>query len=185
MDDRSHRAPNAMRDSLNGKPNCDKTFFGDVQMNWLKDKLLSSTATFKFVVVGNQVLNPIAEKEHFKAYPCEFYDLMNFIVSYKIEGVVFLSGDRHFSEVITWQPKGSYKMYDFTCSPLTSRPHVISAKEKANPNRVPETLVQTNNFSRFDVTGPRGNRVLKMISIDKNGVVVSSLQLNEKDLKMK
>lgn len=183
MDDRSNRAPNAMNDSVNGKPNCEKSFFGEIQLSWLKDKLLSSTATFKFIAVGNQMLNPIAQKEHFKDYPCEFYDLMNFIVSYKIEGVVFLTGDRHFTEVISWQPKGGYKLYDFTSSPLTSTSHPVSAAELKNPNRVPETLVTTNNFCRFDVSGPKNDRVLKMISLDKGGVVLSSFQLSAKELK--
>jgi alkaline phosphatase D len=184
MDDRSNRAPNAMIDSVAGKPNCEKSFFGEIQLSWLKDKLLNSSATFKFVAVGNQVLNPVAEKEHLRDYPCEFYDLMAFILSYKINGVVFLSGDRHFSEVIAWQPKGGYKMYDFTCSPLTSRSHPVGTKELKNPYRVPETLVSTNNFCRFDVTGPRNDRSLKMVSIDKSGVVVSSFMLSAKDLQM-
>lgn len=185
MDDRSHRAPNGLLDSIGGKPNCEKDFFGTLQLSWIKDKLLSSKATFKFIVVGNQVLNPIAEKEHLRDYPCDFNDLMYFITSYKIEGVVFLSGDRHFSEVIGWQPKGFYKMYDITCSPISSRAFEPGAKEKANPYRVPETLVTTNNFSRFDVSGPRGDRTLKVMNIDKGGVILSSFQLNEKDLKVK
>ncbi len=184
MDDRSNRAPNVMKDSVGGKPNCEKSFFGELQLSWLKDKLMNSKATFKFIAVGNQMLNPIAEKEHFRDYPCEFYDLMSFIISYRIEGVVFLSGDRHFSEVIAWQPKGGYKMYDFTCSPLTSKSHPLSAKETANPYRVPETLVTINNFCRFDVTGPKNDRILKMVAIDKNGVVVSGFQLNAKELAM-
>jgi len=185
MDDRSHRAPNLLKDSINGKPNCDKTFFGEQQLSWLKDKLLSSTATFKFITVGNQVLNPIAEKEHYRDYSCEFNDLINFIVTYKIEGIVFLTGDRHFSEIITMQPKGGYKMYDFTCSPLTSKVKEISAKEKLNPTRIPESLVLANNFCRFDISGPRGDRTIKMVSIDKAGVILSSFMLNEKELKMK
>lgn len=185
MDDRSHRAPNQLKDSMGGKPNCEKDFFGAIQLSWLKDKLLSSTATFKFIAVGNQVLNPMGGKEYMRNYSCEFSDLMNFIVSYKIEGVVFLSGDRHFSEVISYQPKGGYKMYDFTCSALTSRPRTLNEKEKANPNRVPETLVTSNSFARFEVSGPRGARSLKMVTIDKSGVILSNFTVNEKDLKMK
>jgi alkaline phosphatase D len=185
MDDRSHRAPNPLKDSIGGKPNCEKEFFGAVQLSWLKDKLLGSTATFKFIAVGNQVLNIGGGTEYMRNYSCEFTELMNFIVAYKIEGVVFLSGDRHFSEVITYQPKGGYKLYDFTCSALTSRPRTLSDKEKANPNRVDGTLVTTNNFGRFDISGPRGNRSLKMVTIDRSGVILSSFTLNEKDLKMK
>jgi alkaline phosphatase D len=185
MDDRSHRAPNQLRDSIGGKPNCEKEFFGVEQLSWLKDKLLGSTATFKFIAVGNQVLNQSGGTEYMRNYSCEFTELMNFIVTYKIEGVVFLSGDRHFSEVITYQPKGGYKMYDFTCSALTSRPRTLNEKEKTNPNRVPQTLVTNNTFARFEISGPKGDRSLKMVTIDKSGVIQSSFLLNEKDLKMK
>lgn len=184
-DDRSHRAPNQLKDSIGGKPNCDKTYFGDVQLGWLKDKLISSKATFKFVVVGNQVLNPMNEFEGLRHYPCEFSELINFIVNYRIDGVVFLTGDRHFSEIIGFQPKGSYKMYDFTCSPVSSKPREPIGKEKDNQWRVPQTLVTTNNFTRFDITGPRGDRTLKMLTIDRSGIIQASFTLSEKDLKMK
>ena len=76
-------------------------------------------------------------------------------------------------------------MYDFTCSALTSRPRTLSEKEKANPNRVPQTLVTNNSFARFDISGPKGDRSLKMVTIDKSGVILSSFILNEKELKLK
>lgn len=185
MDDRSQRAPNRMQDSLNGKPNCDKAFFGPQQLSWLKDKLLSSTATFKFIAVGNQVLNPVAQKEHFRNYSCEFNDLMSFIATYKVEGVVFLTGDRHFTEVNTYRIKGGYTLFDFTCSPLTSRVHEVSLLEKNNPARLQGSLVALNNFCRFEISGPAGDRTLKMQSFDKNGTVLFSHSLSERELKMK
>lgn len=184
-DDRSHRAPNRLMDSIGGKPNCDKTFLGAQQLNWLKDKLISSTATFKFIVAGNQVLNPLNENEAMRHYPCEFNELINFIVSNRIEGVVFLSGDRHYSEVIGFQPKGCYTLYDITCSPISSSPREPAGKEKDNPARVPQTLVTINNYGRFEVSGARGDRALKMVTVDRAGVVQSTFLLNEKDLKMK
>ena len=185
MDDRSCRAPNRMQDSLNGKPNCEKAFFGPQQLSWLKDKLLSSSATFKFIAVGNQVLNPVAQKEHFRNYSCEFIDLMNFIAAYKIEGVVFLTGDRHFTEVNTYPVKGAYTLYDYTCSPLTSRVHELLPAEKNNPARLPGSFIGVNNFCRFEVSGPSGDRTLKMQSFDKNGIVLFSHTLSEKDLRVK
>jgi hypothetical protein len=45
--------------------------------------------------------------------------------------------------------------------------------------------VTSNNFSRFDISGPRGDRTLKVMNIDKGGVILSSFQLNEKELKVK
>lgn len=183
MDDRSWRSAAALEDSVDGKPNCEKKFFGPGQFSWLKDQLLTSTATFKFIVSGSQMLNPLAEKEHFRDYPCEFNTLMAFIVKHKIPGIVFLSGDRHFSEVIAWKPEGGYTLYDFTCSALTSTPHPLSPKEMDNPFRVSETLVEENNFSLFEIRGGKGERTLKVQTMDKKGVVKARFEINASDLK--
>ena len=186
MDDRSNRSPNQLKDSITGKPNCEKEFFGKKQLLWLKNSLVSSDAPFKFIVVGNEVLNPIAEKECLRHYPCEFNDLMSFIIANKIEGVVFLTGDRHFSEVIGWQPKGGYKMYDICTSALTSKPYNLTGKpEFQNSFRVPNTLVMENNFATISISGKENNRKLKMLCIDKKGEIKSQFELNEQDLKFK
>lgn len=183
MDDRSWRSAAALEDSLDGKPNCDKKFFGPGQISWLKDQLLSSASTFKFIVSGSQMLNPIAEKEHFRDYSCEFNALMGFIVKHKIPGVVFISGDRHFSEVIAWKPDGGYTLYDFTCSALTSTPHPPSPAERENPFRVPDTFVGENNFSHFEIKGVGGERTLKVQTMDKKGVTLSTFRIRAADLK--
>ena len=35
---------------------------------------------------------------------------------------MFLSGDRHFTELLKVERPGTYPLYEFTSSPLTSRP---------------------------------------------------------------
>src|SRR5436190_8448610 len=57
-DDRWFRSADLMNDSVNGKPNPDKRMLGVQQMEWLKNSLLYSTATFKIIAIGTQVLNP-------------------------------------------------------------------------------------------------------------------------------
>ncbi len=46
--------------------------------------------------------------------------LLNEIAARKIEGVVFISGDRHHSELNIMQRPGAYPLYEFTSSPLTA-----------------------------------------------------------------
>jgi alkaline phosphatase D len=185
-DDRSHRSPNELKDSIAGKPNCEKEFFGMSQLAWLENSLLSSDATFKFIAVGNEVLNPLSDYECLRHFSCEFTELMSFISAYKISGIVFLTGDRHFSEVITWQPKGGYKMYDITSSALTSEAANITGRpEFNNPNRVPGTLVMENNFSKISISGAEGDRKLKMLCLDKKGEVKSQIEISAKDLQYK
>jgi alkaline phosphatase D len=56
MDNRFYKTPNFRKtDSKRG-------ILGDEQIEWLIDNLSKSTAPFKFVVIGGQVLNPVEKK---------------------------------------------------------------------------------------------------------------------------
>lgn len=57
-DDRYFRSEEEMADSIGTKPSAAKTYFGAMQMEWLKNTLLNSRATFKLIVSGNQAVNP-------------------------------------------------------------------------------------------------------------------------------
>lgn len=186
MDDRYHRSPGLIRDSVNGESNCEKQFYGIQQLTWLENNLLNSFAPFKFIVTGSQVLNPMNKGECLRDYPCEYNELLNFITEYKIDGVIFLSGDRHFSEVIKYQPKKGYAIYDITSSPITSGVYNITGTpEFTNPNRVPETLVMENNFTVINIKGKPGERVLQLKSYNKGAEERSNFTVSEKELRFK
>ena len=180
LDDRYHRAPNKAKEG---------TIFGEAQMQWLKDSLNSSLGTFKVIVAGGQMMNPIAPFEGFAQAPEERQGLIDYIVKKKIEGVVFLSGDRHMSELIKVAPEGGYPLYDFTCSPLSSgtRTPASDDEEYSNPSRVAGTLVGgKRNYGRIAISGERDERRLAMSCHDKSGaelwshdVVLSELRFRK------
>ncbi len=180
MDDRYYRSANSLPDSVNGKPNPSKVFYGRKQLDWLKNNLISSSATFKFIVTGGQMLNPLADKECFYFYPVEFQELMSFIVENNISGVIFLTGDRHFSELIKWQPTGFYPLYDFTCSSVTAG---IAKPENPNPRRVGGSLLAENNFGKIAVSGGKGDRKVTLATYDIDGKQRWNFVISEKDLK--
>ena len=91
LDDRTYRAPGNAPDSV------DKPLLGRGQVQWLLDALAASRATFKVVAVGSQVLNPFDRFEGYAQHAKERDSLLKGIKDYGIEGVIFLSGDRHFS----------------------------------------------------------------------------------------
>ncbi len=99
-DNRWWRSADETKDSIDGKPNSEKRMLGKQQMDWLKNSLLYSSATFKIITVGSQVLNPVSPFDKWRDFPAEYDDLMNFLKEYNINGVVFLTGDRHHSEII-------------------------------------------------------------------------------------
>ncbi len=169
-DDRYFRSGDEMKDSLDGKPNPDKHFLGKKQMDWLKNALLFSNASFKIIAVGSQVLNPINKDfECMHHYPAEYNELMKFLDEQKIKGVLFLSGDRHHSEVIKTDRPNNYTLFDITASPLTSGVARVTGIEVNNPLRIAGTLVETQNYSKFIVTGKKGERKLTVNFLGVDG----------------
>ena len=181
-DDRWWRSDDRTKDSINGAPNPDKRMLGPQQMEWLKDALLASNAVFKFIVMGSQALNDVSPYDKWTDFPIERQELLDFIRFYKINGVVFMSGDRHHSEVIKMTRPGTYPLYDVTVSPLTSGTHVFDGPEKNNPLRV-FGLDQKNNYGRFTIAGPKGSRKLTVDFLGTKGEKLGSWEVSETDLK--
>ncbi len=181
-DDRWWRSADQLPDSVNGLPNPEKKMLGDQQMEWLKNSLLFSSATFKIITVGSQVLNPASPFDKWRDFPAEYQELMDFLTENKINGVVFLTGDRHHSEIIKVDRPGTYPLYDITVSPLTSGTHVFGDAEKNNPYRV-FGLDQKQNYGRFSFTGPRGNRKLTVEFLGIAGEKLGEWSISEKELK--
>lgn len=181
-DDRWWRSNDELKDSVNGKPNPDKRMLGPQQMEWLKNSLLYSNATFKIVAVGGQVLNPVSPYETWWKFPAEYNELMDFIKEYKINGVLFLSGDRHHSEIIKVDRPGTYPLYDITVSPLTSGTHSFGGPEKNNPYRI-LGIDQKQNYGKFSFSGIRGSRKLTVEYFGVKGEKLGEWSVTEKELK--
>ena len=183
LDNRFFRSDINLADSINNIVNEDKAYFGKAQLDWLENNLLFSKATFKIIVTGNQVLNPINKYECLTHYQKEYKTLIDFLSNQKINGVVFLTGDRHHSEVIEMQRTNDYPLYDITISPLTSGVGKVSGKELDNPFRVANTLIEAQNFGKISFFGSKGNRTMKVDFIGKNGEQLGNWFVEENKLK--
>jgi alkaline phosphatase D len=157
--------------------------WGERQMDWLKNGLIQSNAPFKFIVTGSQTLNTASPYDCLQSYPVEFNELMDFLASEKINGVVFLTGDRHHSEVIRYDRVGTYSLYDITSSPLTSGVAKVGGKEKDNAARVAGTLVEEQNYTRISITGNKDERKLLVEFLGIKGQQLASWSIGEKELK--
>jgi alkaline phosphatase D len=178
LDDRYHRTPNR-------HPNrAEAVQFGREQLNWLKDSLASSLAPFKFICSGGQMINPMVFFEAFGQAPTEQKELFDFLVEAKIEGVVFLSGDRHAGELLKVQyPGAAYPWFEFTSSPLSAGAGRYEP-EAENPARVPGTwITRTRNFGLAEITGPRTDRALKFTATDAAGKVLWTHDIRANDLR--
>jgi len=181
-DDRWWRSDDKTKDSVNGMPNPEKEMLGARQMEWLKNSLLFSTATFKIVSIGSQVLNPVSPFDKWDKFPAEYDEFMKFIDEYKITGVVFLTGDRHHTEIIKVDRPGAYPLFDITVSPLTSGTHTFGGSEKNNPYRV-LGIDEKQNYGRFSFSGKRNERKLTVEFFGVKGDKLGEWSINEKELK--
>ncbi len=145
---------------------------GPQQMQWLQQRLKASTATFKFIALGSQVLSEVNAHETWSRFP-ERQQLFDFIKAQRITGVIFLSGDRHFTELCRLEQAGLYPLYDFTSSPISSilRKQVDRPKDPEYDHalRVPETKVVAHNFGKVTIEGPLGQRLCKLQTFDDYG----------------
>ena len=130
-------------------------------------------------------MNPASPYDCLQDYPIEFQELMTFLSVENVPCVLFLTGDRHHSEVIRYNRGSQYPLYDITSSPMTAGVARVSGTEKDNPARVANTLVETQSFTRVSVSGPVNNRKLKVEFVDAKGVVLGSWSVGEDEIRNK
>lgn len=175
LDNRYYKSPN---NRLTGE----RSLLGKEQINWLIDSLVNSKATFKIIAMGVQVLNPVVNDyiENYSKFEEEKKYLLETIKNEKIKGIIFLSGDRHQSELSKLERENNYPLYDFTVSPITAGAY-DSSKEN-NFLRVENTIYTKNNFGLIQFSGKKGNRKFIFNLFDVNGNLVWKKEISQKEL---
>lgn len=160
LDSRYHRDPLA-RAAGGG-------LYGAAQLAWLRRELLASRAAFKLVAGGTQFLNDSNRFEDWHHYPRERGEFLDWLRTTRIEGLLFLSGDRHHTELLRHERQGAYPLYELTCSPLTSR-LALPRDEQDNPLRAPGTLVVERNWCEISLGGKGSARRLRVSVFNNEG----------------
>ncbi|HEX6138344.1 MAG TPA: alkaline phosphatase D family protein [Casimicrobiaceae bacterium] len=180
LDDRWYRSANRMLDAPG------KTMFGAQQLAWLRNALVHSHAPLKLVVNGSQMWNRVNRFEGLNHYSYEQKAFADWLLVQRVDGVIFASGDRHFSELLRIDRPGAYPLYEFTSSPLTSRPwEKPEAAERTNADVVPGTLVGKRQFGLIRLTGPAKTRRIALESYDQKGVLLWRYELRAQDLRFR
>lgn len=180
LDNRYFRSPNNSLET-------NKELLGKRQMDWLIDALISSSAPFKFIVIGTQVINPFQASwtENYDKFPEEKARLMKAIADNNISGVFFLSGDRHHTELSKIDRPDTYPLYELTVSPLTAGAAGERGEEEANTRRVADTYFGKRNFAVLSVEGERRNRQLNITIFDNQGEEVWKKSFQAQELRKK
>lgn len=109
LDSRYHRTPNKTPEDGT------KTMLGTRQLRWLKEGLASSKAAFKVIACGSE-WQTLTQPDCWSSFARERQEIFDHITANKIEGVVLLSGDRHFTA--GYQIQGRH--LEITSGPLGS-----------------------------------------------------------------
>lgn len=136
LDERTYRAPNS--NNHQAKPGAATAFLGAAQLQWLKQTLERSRATWK-IIAENQPLGLVITDgthggvKHFDAWSngngpplgreLELAELLRFIKAKRIKNVVWLTADVHYAAAHHYDPsRASYRDFDpfweFVAGPL-------------------------------------------------------------------
>lgn len=162
--------------NANHRATGEKAMLGKPQIEWLIDALKYSSAPFKLVAVGGQVLNTAAVYENYATFPEEREFLLKRIEEEAIKGVVFVTGDRHKTELSYLQMNDSTAVYDLTVSPLTAK--FYNTIDEPNSLRVDGTHTATNNFAILEFTGSLEKRKMEISIYNHEGKLQWSKQIN-------
>ena len=165
LDNRYFRSPDKRKSG-------ERTILGKDQKEWLIDNLVSSSAKFKIIAMGGQFANPVQKFENYAMYEEERKEIIQLLAQENINGVIFLSGDRHyseFSEIPASETGMKYPLIDFTVSPLTSGPFKSATAEDKNKYASPGSEYFERNFGMIYCKGKGSDRTLEFILFDKSG----------------
>ncbi len=156
LDDRWFRSPDDCK-------TCPRQCLGQAQIDWLIGSLASSQAPFKLVAIGNQFVTTSQNYETFNHfYQAERDTILARIEREGIKGVIFLTGDRHFTELSGYQNRAGHWVYDLTTSPLTSSPATGLPDRETNEFRIAGTAYDKRNFALLRFSGKRKERILEI-----------------------
>jgi len=112
LDNRYHRSPNDADNDLN------KRMLGDGQFRWLAEKLTSSRAKFKVIVCGSSWT--LSRTDSWRLFDFSRQRVLQAIAEHHINGVVYLSGDLHWCDLMKHKPTvpGGYPLYEIMSSAL-------------------------------------------------------------------
>ena len=147
--------------------------WGRAQTDWLLDGLKRSTAPVKLIANGTQVITRSTGGEgHRREAQNELQRLIDHIEKHRIDGVIFLSGDRHYSELHYEARDGHPPLLEFTSSPLQQAQKVGPLKNRPNTFRLWGLKGNSYGLVTVDIPEPGKGTVRLEVRTEANTVPV-------------
>jgi alkaline phosphatase D len=157
----------------------DGTMLGQTQTNWLLTQLASSTAVFKFLVIGSQWTS-FGSADSWAAFPQAAEALYSEIENRRISGVVLISGDIHRSEfrAIVRTGSSAYDLPELTSSPLAN-----SNSSCRSDSEQRDCVDEGNYFIAVDVDTTESDPRLDARIIHGDGTTKASWSIRASELR--
>jgi len=138
-------------------------FMGEAQWAWFEHELRQPAAV-RLIGTSTQFLADNPGWESWVQFPYEFRRMLAVLTRTRANGVLFLSGDTHYTELSRLEGRAPYPLYDMTSSGLTETwPYVAP-----NKNRVGEGFSQPN-FGTVRIDWERSDPLIQIGSGDLRG----------------
>jgi alkaline phosphatase D len=148
-------------------PDPNATMLGEAQWGWLEEQL-RVPAEVRVIASSIQFLSEFSGAEAWANLPREKQRMLDLLQKTRANGVVFISGDRHWAELSRLDRPGGYPLYDLTASALTE-PH---NRGTPTPNRLREGPTYHNvNVGLLTIDWSAAKPSALIQDIDVNGVV--------------
>ena len=139
--------------------NIDSTLLGEDQWRWL-EKQFQKPADIRLIGSGTQFGIEWNGYESWANFPHEQQRMLDLIKDTKASGIIFLTGDVHYSEISKLETS-FYPIYDFTSSGLSSTWHFPTP----NKNRI-EGPIMDNHFGLVTIDWNKDDPNIKMETWD-------------------
>lgn len=154
---------------------------GQKQLRWLRNEVLTSKATFKFIIAGAPILNPANNIKNLSYADREQKEMLQLLRDEGISGLFFISGGKSYGELTKLVHANSYNLFDITVGPITAAP--TDNVEELNFFRVPGTSTFERHFALIDISGEEGKRAITLRAINMEGKELWQQTISESALK--
>lgn len=132
------------------QPGAEADMLGEDQWEWLEQEFLASDAKLNIIGSSIQFVADVPGFENWDKFPKAQKRMLDLMAKTKVKGVVFISGDVHFSETSKRKyDEVDYPIYDLTSSGLTHGNNVQNINR--NPYRVGKSRYGRHNFGLIEI----------------------------------
>ena len=139
--------------------------FGPEQLAWLKQALLTSTATFKVIINGTPTFTPVGGRNF--SVSTQAAELFDFVQDNNINGIISLSADIHEQRFMVRDADTNYPLYDILSGNINSDVGSGNYNIQYDSNNLIQGTKHT--YLRIGVYGDVDDRRMKVEYMDQNG----------------